>query len=122
MRAEAVARVRAVDRSLLRSPPGTGRLEECLASDIRRLTDALRGAPPAGPAGSGHGQRPVGVGGQPGADGPGPTAPQGSARPGPGAFAANVASVQNVLTVLKRPGQLPDLLDGDAAEMPGVCG
>lgn len=41
-RAEAVERFRAVDRSLLRSPPGTGRLDERLAGDIRRLTDALR--------------------------------------------------------------------------------
>ncbi len=41
-RADAVARLRAVDKSMLRDPPGTGPLGERLAGDIRRLTDALR--------------------------------------------------------------------------------
>ena len=40
-RANAMARLRAVDRSLLRDPPGTGPLGERLTADIRRLTDAL---------------------------------------------------------------------------------
>lgn len=41
-RAEAVARLRAVDRSLLRDLPGIGRLGERPAEDVRRLTSALR--------------------------------------------------------------------------------
>jgi hypothetical protein len=41
-RAEAAERVRAVDGSLLRDPPGTGPLGERLAGDIRRLAGALR--------------------------------------------------------------------------------
>ena len=42
-RAAAALRLQAVTQSLYRSPPGTGPLDDRLATDIKRLAEALRG-------------------------------------------------------------------------------